>query len=122
MAQRRTNLFPSAARTTHTDSKIVNLQGSDTVTVDINVTAFSGTSITFTVQGKDSQGNWFNVLATAAINATGRSTLTIGPQSPTTTNVSSNRVLPLVMKLVPTGTITSVTYYVDLTEQRSLPY
>lgn len=123
MANRRTTLFLPGARNTHeANPKQISTTSVNTLTVDINVTAFSGTSITFTVQGQDSQGNWYTLLASAAISATGRSTLTVGPQSPTAANASANRVVPNRVRVLTSGTITSVNYYVDLITQSLIGY
>ena len=120
MGQMYTTLYPSAARTTHDAAPYeFNAAPSDDITVEINVTAFSGTSITFTLQGHDPIANtWYTLVATAAATGTGRLVLHAGPDMPTTTNVSTTRVLPLRVRLLTSGTISSVTYYAYLLAHR----
>ena len=111
MGQRAITMFASAARTSHSNSSEVNTQSAKNITVDIDVTAFTGTSITFTLQGYDTaKQGWYTLVATAAISAAGHSTLTVGPEVTIVANAAAQRVVPLRVRLVPSGTITSVTY------------
>jgi hypothetical protein len=111
MGQRSITMFSSAARTSHTNSAEINTQSAKNITVDIDVTAFTGTSITYTLQGYDvAKSGWYTLVATAAITTTGHSILTVGPEVTIVANVAAQRVVPLRVRLVPSGTITSVTY------------
>lgn len=112
----RQNVFTDAARTTHASSRTFYSEGARNARFDIDIDAFSGTSITFTVEWFDrSAGEWLTLLASAALSATGHTTLTIGPDLGTSANVSLQAVLPEEFRVTPSGTITSVTYSVQLT-------
>lgn len=119
MGQRAITLFPSAARTSHSNSAEINTQSAENITVDIDVTAFTGTSITFTLQGYDTaKQGWYTLIASAAISATGHSILSVGTSIAAAANAAANRVVPLRARLVPSGTITSVTYSAAILLQR----
>ena len=63
----------------------------------IDITAITGTSptLTVTLQGKDTtSGKYFTILASAALNATGTTVLTVFPSAPVAANVSANDLLP----------------------------
>lgn len=67
------------------------------VTVGIDVSAISGTSasLTVTIQGKDPvSGNYYTVLAGAAITATGYTTLVVYPGTVAAANSISDLPLP----------------------------
>lgn len=90
-----------------------NLNGRG-VQVVVDITAISGTSPTLTVviQGKDAaSGKYYNLLSSAALNATGTTLLTLYPGAPTTANASSPQVLPATWRVIATvgGTGPSVT-------------
>jgi hypothetical protein len=105
-------LFALAARTTNGSSGPVSGNGCAGIVVDINITAFTGTSITFTLEWQDpAAGNaWVTLLASAAKSATGRFSLTVDPRIATAANVSLQTGAKASMRLTTTGTITSVTY------------
>ena len=68
--------------------------------VFINVTAFSGTSITFKIQGKDPvSGVYFDMLTGTAITATGTQLLTIYPGLTAVANTTATDVLPRTWRL-----------------------
>lgn len=80
--------------------------------VTINLSAITGTSVTFTLEGLDpisglSSGT---LLASAAKTATGTFTLTIYPGLTETANVDSADVLPLWWRIKTTGTYTVCTW------------
>ena len=80
----------------------------------INISAISGTTPTLTViiQGKDvASGQYYTLLASAALNATGFTLLTLYPGAPTTANSSAPQVLPRTWRVSWTisGTTPSVT-------------
>jgi len=59
-----------------------------------------GTSVTVTLQGKDSvSGQYYTLLAGAAIVAPGTQVLTLFPGAAVTSNVSANDFLPAVWRL-----------------------
>ena len=100
-----------AGTTNGTDQTNVNGRG---VQVVVDITAISGTSPTLTVkvQGKDkASGKYYDLLASAALNATGTTLLTVYPGAPVTANVSASQALPAVWRVVSTvgGTSPSVT-------------
>lgn len=110
-------VFQSAARTAHANSADISTSGFRNIRFDIDITAFTGTSITFTVQVFDRAKNDYvtSGLATAALAATGHTVLNMGPTIAAATNSGLNAVLPKKVRLVPSGTITSVTYSVTAT-------
>lgn len=110
---REQSLFPSLARTTHAASNEINVNGAEALRVDVDITAFTGTSITFTVQGYDTgSATWVTLLASAALSATGHTVLMVGISVPTTANISAAVLPPKRVRVLPSGTITSVTYSV----------
>lgn len=103
--------LPSAARTSHPTAVAVDQGAYRGVKFYIDITAFSGTSITFTVQALDPiSGNASTVLASAAKTGTGPFTLTVYPDTATVANVALADVMPRRWQITATGTITSVTY------------
>lgn len=84
------------------DQKNINSRG---VLVGINITALAGTSptVTVTIQGKDAaSGQYYTLLQSAAISATGFTLLTLYPGAPSTANVSSPQVLPATWRVIAT--------------------
>ncbi|SRR5579885_18738 len=84
------------------------------VKVVINITAISGTSptLTVTIQGKDpTSGQYWTILASAALTATGTTVLTVYPALTAAANTVANDVLPpnWNLKWVVGGTGPSVT-------------
>lgn len=81
------------------------------VKVVVDVTAFAGTSITFTIQGKDpSSGKYYTLLATAALAATGTLALTVYPGVTAAANVSASDVVPRKWRVISTGTFNNTTF------------
>lgn len=67
------------------------------INVYINITAITGTTptLTVTVQGKDpASGQYFNILTSAALNATGFTRLIIYPGITVAANAADSDVLP----------------------------
>src|SRR5437016_5521673 len=82
--------------------------------IGVNVTAISGTSptLTVTIQGKDqASGQYYTILASAALNATGFTLLSVAPGIPAVANASANAVMPSTFRVSYTigGTTPSVT-------------
>lgn len=68
----------------------------------IDITAIAGTSptVTVTIQGKDPvSGKYYTLLASAALAATGTTTLTIYPGIATVANASVDDVLPATWRI-----------------------
>lgn len=78
--------------------------------VFINVTAVTG-SLTVTIKGVDSgSGSTYNVLASAAIAATGLTVLRVYPGLTAAANATANDILPVtcqVSSVVATGPVTA---------------
>lgn len=69
----------------------------------INLTLTGGTAptATFTVQGKDPvSGQYYTILATTALNATGFTALTVYPGAAVTANVSASTPLPRTFRII----------------------
>lgn len=113
-------VFSSAARTTHTASNVLYSDGARGIRFDLNISAFTGTSITFTVQFYDfAAATWRTLLASAALSATGAVVLQITPDLAASANLIAQAILPERIRVLPSGTITSVTYSMGATWQRS---
>jgi hypothetical protein len=112
----RYNLLSSEARTDHDDTGSVlrkynaHFKG---LRLTVEVSAFTGTSITFTIQGYDPlSDSVYTLLASAAITGTGTTTYLIYPGCVAVANAVANNVLPEAWQVTATGTITSATYSV----------
>lgn len=106
--------LPSAARTTHPTAVAVDQGAYRGIKFYIDISAFSGTSITFTVQALDPiSGAVSTVLASAAKTTTGAFVLTVYPGSATAANVSLQDAAPRRWQITTSGTITSVTYSIS---------
>lgn len=84
------------------------------VQLGINVTAITGTNPTLvvTIRGRDAvSGQYYNLLSSVSITATGFTRLVVYPGIPTTANVSQSDVLPRTWNVLATvgGTGVSVT-------------
>lgn len=110
----------TAALITHT-AAAAGVNGADQtnpgrrgVQLGINITALGGVSptLTVTIQGKDPvSGQYYNLLTSAAIAATGFTLLTVYPGAPATANVSAPQSLPLTWRVITAigGTTPAVT-------------
>ncbi len=111
-------LLTSAARTTHASTPDQQSNGARGIRVDIDITAFTGTSITFTIETYDrAKGGYVTELASAALVAAGHTILQVSPNSTAAANLAVNRIVPKRWRVTPSGTITSVTYSVLVTYQ-----
>lgn len=82
--------------------------------VVIDVTAFTGTSITVTLQSKDPvSGKYSTILVSAALAATGTTVLTVYPGVTVAANVAVSTVVPNIWRAISTGTFSNVTYTVS---------
>lgn len=80
----------------------------------VDVTAFTGTSITITIQAKDPVSlKYTTILASAALAATGTTALTIYPGVTAAANVAVSTVVPSIWRAISTGTFSNVTYTVS---------
>jgi len=84
------------------------------IAVSVNISAISGTSptLTVTLEGKDStSGQYYTLLASSALNATGFTRLRVYPGLAVTANASANDLLPPIWRVRTTigGTGPSVT-------------
>jgi hypothetical protein len=89
------------------------------IKVVVNITAISGTTptLTVTLQGKDlASGTYYTLLASAALNATGQTVLTVYPGLTASANVTANDIVPRTFHIVAAigGTTPSVTYTVGV--------
>ena len=83
----------------------------------IDISAEDTISATYTIQFQDPiGGDWVTLLASAAKTGVGAFLLTVGPNVATTSNVSLGSYCPSIIRLVVSGTATSITdsVYVQL--------
>lgn len=112
--ERRLVSAPSATITSHATASNINAGTARGVKFYIDITAFSGTSITYTIQCVDpATGTLSTVLASAAKSATGGFTLTVAPGVATVSNVALGDFVPRIFRLQTSGTITSVTHRIS---------
>jgi hypothetical protein len=81
----------------------------------VNITALTGTSVTFTIQGKDNtNGIYYTLLASTGLTGTGTTVLTVYPGIAATTNVAASAVVPRVWRVITTDVaLTALTATVD---------
>lgn len=111
-----TVLTQTAASAGTTSADQTNYNGVCAV-VPVNISAISGTgpTLTVTVQGKDSvSGNYYTLLASAALTTTGETVLTVCPGATVAANTAASAPLPRTWRIstVIAGTGPSVTYTV----------
>lgn len=84
--------------------------------VYINMSVVGTGSVTYTLQGKDtSSGQYYTILATAAIVANGFTVLTVYPGAPVTANVSVSDALPYTWRILATANnVNPATYSVGV--------
>ena len=93
-------LFESEARTASANSDPVQNRRYRGVLVTIDCTAITSTpSVVFTIQGQDHAGNWYDILASAAITSTGQDQLQVFPGAAATAEVSASHIIPRVWRL-----------------------
>ena len=64
------------------------------IKVFVNISAITAGSAVVTIQGKDPSGNYYTVLASASLTATGETVLTVYPGTTAAANSVANDVLP----------------------------
>ena len=113
---RELTVFASVARTaTENSADLDNPYGRGAVLV-IDVTAATATpSVVFTVKGKSALGSdYYTILASAAITATGQTVLRIYPGLTAAANVTASDVLPATWRVEAVhGDADSITYSVS---------
>lgn len=90
----------ASAGTNGADMDNSNCRG---VVVFVNISAITGTTPTFTVtiQGKDKvSGQYYTLLASAALNATGLTVLRVYPGIAVSANVTANDVVPSQFRVI----------------------
>lgn len=107
-------VFESVARTaTHNSGDIDNpiYRG---LLVFIDVTAITASpSVVFTLQGRNHTGDYYTLLASAAVVGTGETVLRVYPGAPATANVSANDLVPRTWRILAThADADSITYSV----------
>ncbi len=111
----RITVFKSQARTATESSQVFENLQCRGIKLLINITDASDTpSVVFTVEGKDFlSGEYYTLLTSAAKTGTGKTLLTIYPDSTAATNVTVNDVLPIDWRVTAThGDTDSITYSV----------
>ena len=114
------SFLPSLSRTTTTTGadRPGNIYSSLVLTTDVTVNAGGLGSITVTIQGKDANGIYYTILASAAITAVATSKLVVAIGAPVTANVSANEPLPATWRVVVTANNANpMTYSVGLNLQ-----
>jgi hypothetical protein len=114
---RAVTLLASAARTASTQSSDQDNLRHRGVVVSVKVTASSATpSVVFTVEGKDANGEYYSLLASAAVTGAGTTQLTVYPGATATANVSASAPLPRTWRVkAVAGDADSLTYTVSAT-------
>lgn len=109
-------IYPAVARTASSNSADIFRTLERGASFIVVMSAVPGVdTVTFTVQGKDSLGNYYTILASTAIVGNGTTVLTVCPGCAATANVSANTVLPDVYRIITTHSSgTSFTYSVTL--------
>ena len=97
-------VLPLAARTaTVSSADIINQSGRSAI-VYIRVTATAGApSVVFTIEGRDgTSGDYYPILASTAVTATGTRVLRVGPGLIAAANLTVNDVLPRTWRVTAT--------------------
>lgn len=94
-------VFSSAARTATSQSSDLTNYYWRGIVLTIDVTAVTATpSVVFTIQGKSTLGSdYYTILASAAITATGQTVLRVYPGLTASANLTVNDVLPAVWRV-----------------------
>ncbi|MEE9304302.1 MAG: hypothetical protein V3U84_11030 [Thiotrichaceae bacterium] len=89
-------LFTSTARTATTVSSVLSAEEVLSSIFTIDVTAVTSTpSVVFSIEGKDPlSGTFYNIIDSAAITATGTTTIQVGINIIAAANVAANEMLP----------------------------
>lgn len=113
---REITVFSSAARTASENSADLSNPYARGAVIVIDVTAVTATpSVVFTVKGKSALGSdYYTILASAAITATGQTVLRIYPGLTAAANVTASDVLPATWRVEAVhGDTDSITYSVS---------
>jgi hypothetical protein len=114
-ANTRKTILASAARTASVDSADQSNPYHRGVRIHIDATVLPGSasSNVFTVQGRSASGDYYTLLASAAIVGTGDTYLYIYPGATVAANAGANLALPPVWRVsVASGNANSLTYSV----------
>lgn len=99
-AQKHITVLPSAARTADNQSADQANSHFRGLRLWIKTTAESDTaSVVFTIQGKSPQGDYFTILASAAVTTLATTTLLVHPDIAASANAIANTVLPSVWRV-----------------------
>lgn len=113
---REITVFSSAARTATENSADLSNPYARGVVLVIDVTAVTATpSVVFTVKGKSTLGSdYYTILTSAAITATGQTVLRVYPGLTASANVTASDVLPATWRVEAVhGDTDSITYSVS---------
>tara|TARA_R110000803_G_scaffold210685_1_gene283168 strand:- start:5404 stop:5781 length:378 start_codon:yes stop_codon:yes gene_type:complete len=108
-------VFASVARTVTVVSSVLSSQEVISSIFSIDVSAASATpSVVFSIEGKDPlSGTFYNIIDSAAITATGITTVQVGMNIIAAANVAANEMLPEEYRITAThGDADSITYTV----------
>ncbi|PCJ26481.1 MAG: hypothetical protein COA94_05070 [Rickettsiales bacterium] len=108
-------LFTSAARTATIVSSVLSAEEVISSIFTIDCTAVTSTpSVVFSIEGKDPlSGTFYNIIDSAAITATGTTTIQIGMNIIAAANIAANEMLPSEYRITAThGDGDSITYTV----------
>lgn len=86
--------------------------------LDIDITGtFTGTSLTFTIEGKDpGSGTYYDILTTAALTGIGHTNLVIHPAVAVVANATASTCLPQTWRVSTTETdMTAITFALSST-------
>jgi hypothetical protein len=95
------------------DTRAYNAKG---LTVVVDVTVIPSDNITMTIQGKDANGVYYDLLVGAAISTVSTNVYVVGLGAAVTANASANRPVPKVVRvnMAVSNGATSITYSVSL--------
>lgn len=107
-------VLPSAARTAALQSADFTNRYAKGVRVMIDATASSATpSVTFTIQGKTGQGDYYTLLASSAVTGAGNTELVVHPSMTASANAVAKNALGNVWRVdVAVADADSLTYSV----------
>lgn len=111
-------IFESSARTATTVSPVFGSEEVSSSIFVIDVTATDSTpSVVFSIEGKDPLSeSFYNIIDSAAITATGTTTIQVGPNIIAAANIAANEMLPGNYRITATANdADSITYSVGVT-------
>ena len=114
----RRSVYGREVRTSHPAAVDIPFNRNTGAVVHIALESITGTSITVTLTGVNPVTGRVSatLLASAALNAAGYTTLTIAPAVATVSNVALNAIAPRILRITITGTITN--YDLDLSVEQ----